>query len=233
MSEENFIRGWFRTYRSLENWEWYRESYCVHLFIHLLIKANHKPKKWRGIDINRGQLITSIEHLSNQTGISIQSVRTVLKRFLLTNEITIQSTSRYTLITISNYDSYQDLQDGANKPTNKPTNKQITSNQQATNKQLTTNKNVNNYKELNNNIYNEILENSEMFFDTLGKNYDLELKENLKYFENFYRLNFAEKIEVFNTTDVKKYYQHKLPYLVKKTVGKKEAGLKTNRPKSK
>ena len=52
-------------------------------------------------------------------------------------EITIKSTNKYSIITILNYESYQDEE----ITTNNQTNNQLTNNQQATNKQLTTNKN--------------------------------------------------------------------------------------------
>jgi len=35
------------------DWEWYDDINTKVLFIHLLIKANWKEKKWRGIKIKR------------------------------------------------------------------------------------------------------------------------------------------------------------------------------------
>jgi hypothetical protein len=106
----------------------------MHLFIHILLTANHKNQKWKGIDIERGQILTGRTALSTQTGISQMSIRTCLKRLEQSEVITIKSTNRYTLISVVNYDSYQDKQPA--------TNQQLTSDQPATNQQLTTNKNV-------------------------------------------------------------------------------------------
>jgi DNA-binding transcriptional MerR regulator len=120
----------------------------------MLIKANHKSGKWQGIDIERGQFISSLANISNATGISVQTIRTILKKLEKTNEIELKSTSQYTIVTICKYECYQD----ENETTNKP----ITNNQQTTNKQLTTNKNEKNVKNERSIFieptYNEILE---------------------------------------------------------------------------
>jgi hypothetical protein len=134
--------GWVKLHRKLEEWEWYTDSKSVHLFVHLLIKANHKPRKWRGIDVQPGQLVTSRDRLSMETGISTQSVRTILERLKSTSEITSKSTSTYTLITICKWATYQTAIEESNQQINQPPNKPVTNEQPATNQQLTTNKNV-------------------------------------------------------------------------------------------
>jgi DNA-binding transcriptional MerR regulator len=148
------MSGWIKMHRKFLEWEWFNKSEAVHLFLYMLLKANHKSGKWQGIDIERGQFISSLGNISNATGISLQTIRTILKKLEKTNEIEIKSTSQYTLVTICKYECYQD----ENEPTNKP----ITSNQQTTNKQLTTNKNEKNEKNERSIFieptYNEILE---------------------------------------------------------------------------
>lgn len=129
--------GWIKLQRKLLTWEWFKTANMVHLFIYLLLKANHIKGYWQGVEIKRGQLITGIKSLHNETNISEQTLRTCLKRLEKTEEINIQSTNKYSIITIINYESYQDEE----IITNNPANKQLTNNQQATNKQLTTNKN--------------------------------------------------------------------------------------------
>lgn len=110
-------------------WRWYKDDATKSLFIHILFKANVKSGDFRGITVKRGQLITSREKLAEETGLTIQQVRTGLNRLKSTNEITCETTNRYTLITVVNYNSYQD------KSTSKLTNKQPTNNQQITIKQ--------------------------------------------------------------------------------------------------
>ena len=148
------MSGWIKIHRKFLDWEWFNKSEAVHLFLFMLIKANHKSGKWQGIDIERGQFISSLANISNATGISIQTIRTILKKLEKTNEIELKSTSQYTIVTICKYECYQD----ENETTNKP----ITNNQQTTNKQLTTNKNVKNVKNERSIFieptYNDILE---------------------------------------------------------------------------
>ena len=148
------MSGWIKIHRKFLDWEWFNKSEAVHLFLFMLIKANHKSGKWQGIDIERGQFISSLANISNATGISVQTIRTILKKFEKTNEIELKSTSQYTIVTICKYECYQDENETSNKP--------ITNNQQTTNKQLTTNKNEKNVKNERSIFieptYNEILE---------------------------------------------------------------------------
>jgi hypothetical protein len=140
------MNGWIKLYRKFCEWEWFNISEMVHLFIYLLINANHETGNWRGIEIKRGQILTGLNSLHEKTKISIQTLRTCLKRLEETKEINTQITNKYRIITICNYESYQ----GIENDTNKQPNKQLTSNQQATNKQLTTNKKNKEEKELKN-----------------------------------------------------------------------------------
>ena len=83
--------GWVKLHRQLENWEWYTDVPVKVLFLHCLIKANFEDKKWRGIEIKRGQFITSISNLAIETGLSVSQVRTALNKLETTQEVTNQS----------------------------------------------------------------------------------------------------------------------------------------------
>lgn len=144
------MEGWIKLHRKLVEWEWHDMPEMVSVLLHLLLLANHEDSVWHGVTICRGQLVTGRKELSKITGISEQTVRTCLNRLKSTNEITIQSTNRYSIITICNYDKYQILEDVDNQQTNQQTNQQLTSNQPTTNQQLTTNKNEKNEKNINN-----------------------------------------------------------------------------------
>lgn len=136
------MNGWIKLHRKFIEWEWYKDINTKVIFLHLLLKANHKDQKWQGLDIKRGQLITGRKSISLETGISEQSIRTSLNKLKSTNEITIHSNNKNSIITILNYDLYQNESED---------NQQLTSNQPATNQQLTTNNNDNN----DNNTYSE------------------------------------------------------------------------------
>lgn len=103
--------GWIKLHRRTLEWEWYDDINTSRLFIHCLLKANHKDKKWRGLDINRGSFWTSLDALSDETGLSKKSVRTSLDRLKSTCELADKGHStgrlRGRMITVCNYDSYQ------------------------------------------------------------------------------------------------------------------------------
>ena len=156
--------GWIKLHRQFKDWEWYNKSEMVHLFIHCLIKSNFKEATFQGIKVEKGSFITSIKHLSDETNISVQTIRTCLKKLQLTKEIDVKSTNKLTKITICKYDSYQYESDEANK--------QLTNNQQTTNKQLTT---IEEYKESKEEKETIILPENK-FSDDVFKIYDASIK---------------------------------------------------------
>ena len=79
--------GWIKIHRQIIDWEWYSDIPTCRLFLHLLLIANHAPKKWQGQTIDKGELITSIGSLSEQTGLTIKQVRTALDKLESTGEI--------------------------------------------------------------------------------------------------------------------------------------------------
>jgi hypothetical protein len=127
------LNGYVKLHRQIIEWEWYADSNVFRTFLHLLISANFEDKKWQGVMIKRGQLATSIQHISGPLGISIQSVKTALEKLEKTGEILRQSTNKFTIITVCKFDSYQGGFDTEQQTTNKP----LTNEQQTTNKPLT------------------------------------------------------------------------------------------------
>lgn len=130
-SDEN--GRWVKLYEKLSEWGWYKTPHMVHLFLHLVLRANYKTSVWRKETIMRGQLLTGLKQLSSETGISAQSLRTCLARLKSTGEITSKSTNKFSIITICNYEHYQEKKPGPNTEINKQINKELTSNQQTTN----------------------------------------------------------------------------------------------------
>jgi len=139
-------RGFITLHRKIIEWEWYSDANVFRVFTHLILTANWEPKKWQGALVNRGQKITSIQHMAEETGLTEQSVRTAIKKLKLTGELTTKSTNRYTVLTVVNYGKYQQIEKTA---TSKSTNEQQTNNKQTTNKQQHRN-NVNNVNNVNN-----------------------------------------------------------------------------------
>lgn len=136
------MNGWIKLHRSLTKWEWYDDINVKVTFLYLLLSANHAPKKWRGIDIGRGQLWTSIGNLAKEIGLSEKQIRNSLKKLESTSEISIKGASKGTMITVCKYDSYQDTKEDKGEQTGKPRANEG----QTKGEQRATNKNDNNTK---------------------------------------------------------------------------------------
>ena len=101
------MEGYIKLYRQIMKWEWYDDANTFRLFIHLLLKANYEDAQWRGLAIKRGQLFTSIGHLSHELKISDKAIRIALDKLIKTKEVASEGASNGTMITICKYDSYQ------------------------------------------------------------------------------------------------------------------------------
>ena len=117
---------WIKLNRNMLEWRWYKDQNTKALFIHLLIKASIKNQDYRDVSVRRGELVTSLATLANETGLSIQNVRTALGHLKSTGEVTIKKVGKISVISIPQYERYQD-----------DLTQSLTSNQQDANKDLT------------------------------------------------------------------------------------------------
>lgn len=136
-------KGWIKMHRQILNWEWYHDINVRILFFHLLLRVNRENKKWCGRTIKAGELVTSIEHLSAETGLTQRQTRTALEKLKKTQEIDKQTTSRNTIITIKNWNVYQE------------NDKQMTNKCQTDDKQMTTTKEIKKERNKENNILSD------------------------------------------------------------------------------
>jgi len=219
--------GHIKIDRKILNWEWYTDIKVFHYFLYLLLKANHKDGKWQGVDIKRGQLITGRLKCSRDTGLTEREIRTCTDKLKTTNEITVKTTNKFSVITICKYDYYQ-----SNNYTSDQQNDQQNANKRPTNdQQTTTNNNVNNDKNVKKEeeevdfVFWEVEKNNFLRsgdwifnfcrgkdikleeFDKKAKIFisDLELKEDYKtvkglkkHFTNWYNLNKKNEFKINN-----------------------------------
>lgn len=190
-TNDNKSRGYIKLYRMIDQWEWYTEINVFKLFCHCLIKANHTNKSWRGINIQHGSFITSVGKLAEETGLSIQQVRTAIKKLNSTKEITCKSHSQYTVITVNKWSEYQP--------------------EQQTNEQLNHNQSTNNQQSINNNEECSRMDNNEKeyFFNLNPKKtiYDPIFSPEIKKFLSEFKkqthkptaINPEERICLMNT----------------------------------
>ncbi|HDB3081211.1 TPA: DnaD domain-containing protein [Staphylococcus aureus] len=158
------MTGWISIDRSIQNHWLFKEKRTFSKFeawIYLLMEANHSKAKVpignQIVTVERGQRLTSILTLSDLFNWSRFKVKTFLDLLESDGMLEVKTTSKYTLITIVNYDFYQSEQ-GRNQHQNdiKPTSKQYQSNINPTSKQHQTNTNNNDNKDNNEkNVNNE------------------------------------------------------------------------------
>ncbi len=134
------MEGWVKIHRQLMNWRWWDSDKHLRLFITLLIKANHSETQWRKTTIKPGSLLTGRKQLSKWSGLSERQIRTILRDFEATSEVTIKTTSKFSIITLLNWHMYQDQEKArpGKRPGKRPTSDQ----------QVTTSKNVKEWKEV-------------------------------------------------------------------------------------
>ena len=93
--------------RKIQSWRWYQDANTMRVFVHILLNANVYDHDFENITVKRGQWVTSVNKISEQLNISTRSIRTALNHLKSTNEVTIKTTPKYSIITVKNYNQYQ------------------------------------------------------------------------------------------------------------------------------
>lgn len=104
--KEVTMAGWIKLHRSLLEEDWYKDVNMRLLFIHCLLSANYEPTEWKDMTIPRGSFVTSIRQLAEDTGMSVRNVRTCLERHKQRHKLDTNSGTKYTVVTICDYDRY-------------------------------------------------------------------------------------------------------------------------------
>ena len=99
--------GYIKLYRSLLSWEWYDDANTLRVFLHLLLTVNHETQAWKGIEVQRGQRVSSFSKIGQELGLTEKEIRTAVKHLIKTGEVAHAATSKYGLFTVNNYDKFQ------------------------------------------------------------------------------------------------------------------------------
>ena len=141
--------GFILLHRKITEWEWYSNPNTFRVFLHCLLMANFTDGRFEGKEIKRGQFVTSLPSLSDQTSLSIRQVRVALDHLIMTGELTNKSYTKYRVITVVKYDQYQS---NDRQIDSQMTDKRQTNDSQMTDKrQQYNNNNKNNNDKKNNN----------------------------------------------------------------------------------
>lgn len=90
------------------DWEWYENTNVFRLFYHCLLHTNLEDKRYCGKEIKAGQFVSSRARISAETGLTVDQVRTALKKLKDTGYISTKSTNKYTIYTVNGYQKYID-----------------------------------------------------------------------------------------------------------------------------
>lgn len=139
------MEGWIKIHRKiLENPIVCKDSETLSIWIYILLNATHKeiPALFKGkkITLQKGQLITGILSISKRLKINKDKIQRTLKCFETDKQIEQQTSNQNRLITIVNWNEYQEI-DNQN-------DKQMINKRETNDKQLITNKNVKNERNI-------------------------------------------------------------------------------------
>lgn len=152
MKDKALSDGYVKLYRSLLYHPIFKIREALQLFIYCLLKANHEPGVVifgrQQIPVDRGQFIFGLDRASSDLSMSVWKVRSSLDLLISLEILTRKTTSKYSIITICNYNYYQDSQNKKPQATQQTSHKQTTTNNKYKNEKNENNK-CNNFERLN------------------------------------------------------------------------------------
>ena len=133
-------KTWIKLYRILLKKPIWKRSTPQQkvVLVTLLLMANHAPNEWewkgKKFTVEPGSFVTSLESIRNKAGfgISIQNVRSSLKRFEKFEFLTNKATKEGRIISITNWHGYQPNQQGPQQSKQQRPNKGATKTQHLT-----------------------------------------------------------------------------------------------------
>ena len=188
------MNGWIKLHRKISEKAFYsKDSEKVHLWVHLLIMANHEGREemfaGKPIICNPGQFTTGRKQISEATGIEVNKVERVLTYFeKIEQQIEQQKSSTNRLITILNWNEYQESE----QPFEQQVNNDRTTSEQRVNNNRTHSKNERTKELKNERIkeYKNILLSKVNTIDYPDVNF--EYLEIAKGFQELFRSNLIE-----------------------------------------
>ncbi|MDD2899483.1 MAG: conserved phage C-terminal domain-containing protein [Desulfuromonadaceae bacterium] len=119
--------GWIKFHSAVKHSIVYRDSEHFHLWIHLLLSANHEPAAvrlddGREIELAAGQFIASRSSLARATGICESKIERTINRYNIEQMIEQITFSKFRIISICNWHEYQGGEQITEQKTNQKPN---------------------------------------------------------------------------------------------------------------
>ena len=216
------MEGWIKIHRKILDWEYYGDPNTFRIFFHCLVSANYEDKKWQGINVNRGSFVTTTSDLSKTLSMTPMQVRTSLKKNVQANTISIESTNKYTIIHVLNFESYQTSENGEQQTKTPKLNKQNNKQNKSVNGSISNDcdrKLFVNNKQNNNQITNNVTNKAEESSPYNPYKEEIIKKKEYKETSNFIKLE-EKKVKLSFATEQKNmqgrsdnFYQSLVPYV--------------------
>jgi len=131
--------SWFKISRAIVNHWVFANGDYLKLWIYIIARANYKPSKIligrKLVEVDRGELITSLASMARGSRVGVQTVRSFLdlaQRDLMIEKLTQKSntesntqvTQKVTHLKVINYEAYQEVQQASNTESNTPVTSQ-------------------------------------------------------------------------------------------------------------
>lgn len=139
--------GFVKLPNDLTEWAWYNDNNTLAVYIRLILGAAWRDREYKNVHLKRGQIVTTIPQIAEQSNLTVQQVRTVIDRLKSTGKITVERTPKFSIITLIEYDcdavpnsqNNSPATDNQQSDNSLSTVKQQAGNSQTTDKQQTNN----------------------------------------------------------------------------------------------
>ncbi len=106
-------KGFALLHRKIMDTPFYKDAEASHLWVHLLLRANYEPTMVAtdsgDVLCDRGEFITGRNTLANETGLTPDRVKALLRKFANLGMISTNSNNRFTVLRVVKYDEYQQI----------------------------------------------------------------------------------------------------------------------------
>lgn len=136
-------RGYVKLWRKTLDAGWLQNHKLFVFWCWALMKASHKEYDlivgYKQVHLMPGEFVFGIRKASAELNISVQSLRTILECLKTSGNLTLKPTHQFSIISITNWDIYQQTETLINTPTNtQVTHDQHTSNHKQEHKNINT-----------------------------------------------------------------------------------------------
>lgn len=101
------MSGWYKQQRSIFERAWFKDADMVQLYTFLKAMAYVADGKYQGEIIRRGSCPTTRSEMMEATGMKYMKLNRTLNRLISYGEIIVNANSRFSIITICDYDNLQ------------------------------------------------------------------------------------------------------------------------------